>query len=97
MVLVAVRDAPDKLGRTLLVGGAARAVLLAAARMEDHAVLCDRQAFGMEDGEPGWRGGGRRGEVHHHAIVVQQGDDAVKPAEVVLAGTWFEPCPGEDP
>ena len=54
MVLVAVRDAPDQFRSPLLVGGAARAVLLAGAGMEDYAVLCDGQALGVEGGEPGW-------------------------------------------
>src|SRR5687767_10375950 len=97
MVLVAVRDAPDQLGGPLLVRGAARAVLLAGAGMEDYAVLRDGQALGVEGGEPGWWRSGRRGEVHHYTVLVQQGDDAVQPAEVVLAVARFQLRPGEDP
>src|SRR5215213_8139126 len=70
MVLVAVRDAPNQISRPFLVSGAARAVLLAGAGMEDDAVLPDRQALGVELGKPGRRGGGRCGEVHHHAVLV---------------------------
>src|SRR5215210_8116944 len=65
--------------------------------MEDDAVLRNGHALRVEDGEPGWWGGGRRGEVHHHAALVKEGDDAVKPVEVVLTWSWFQLCPGEDP
>src|SRR5829696_7686325 len=72
MVLVAVRDAPNQISRPLLVSGAARAVLLAGAGMEDDAVLPDRQALGVELGKPGRRGGGRCGEVQVHAGLAHQ-------------------------
>jgi hypothetical protein len=55
MVLVAVSDAPDELRSPLLVGGAARAVLLAGTGMEDDAVLRDRQALGVMLGKLGRR------------------------------------------
>src|SRR5215211_2567060 len=97
MVLVAVRDQPYERRGPLFVGCAARAVVLAGAGMKDHALLRNRQAFGVEGGEPGGRGGGRRGEVDHDAVLVQEGDDAVEPAEVVLAGAGFDLRPGEDP
>src|SRR5215212_7596327 len=97
MVFVAVRDQPDEPRGPLLVGGAARAVVLASAGVKDDAFLCDGQAFGVEGGEPGWRGGSRRSEVDHDAVLVQEGDDTVEPAEVVLAGAGFELRPGENP
>jgi hypothetical protein len=97
MVLVTVRDALNQLSCPLFVGGTARAVLLAGAGMEDDALLRNGQALGVEGGEPWWWRGCCRGEVHHYAVVVQEGDDAVQPVEVVLARVGFQLCPGEDP
>jgi hypothetical protein len=64
--------------------------------MERDALPRYGQALGVQPGEPRWgRGGGRR-EVNHHAVLVEEVHDPVKPAEIVLIGAGLQLRPEED-
>lgn len=71
--------------------GAARAELVAGA------VGGHRQRLGVLAVEPGGRRDGRGAEVGTDAVLVQQVEQSVQPAEVVRSPGGFEQRPGEDP
>ncbi len=83
-------------GGGLGVLGRAGAVGLPGAVAEHRAVHGDRADVRVGLLEPGrGRGGGRR-QVDPDPGLVQQPDDPVQPAEVVLPGPGLQPRPGED-
>lgn len=67
------------------------------AELVAHALGGDRQGVGMAAVEPDRRRHGRGAEVDADAVLVQQIDHPVEPAEVVLPRRGFEEGPGEDP
>ena len=80
--------------RGVAVGGRARAERLAPARPQRRADPVDRQALGVQLGEPRGRRGARRREVDRDAPAVQQVDDPVQPAEVEPVGGRMQQRPG---
>lgn len=69
----------------------------AGAELVAHALLGHGQRLGVGAVEPGGRGGGGRAQVDADAVLVQQVEDPVEPAEVVLPRGGFQQGPGEDP
>ncbi len=96
MLGVPLHQSRDELPRPLAVHGRARAVLLATADRQSHAVLGHGQRLGMPHREPWRRRRGGRGEVDADPVRVQEVEHLVEPGEVVLARTRLEARPRED-
>lgn len=97
VVAVAAGELGGDAGGGLAVGGGAVADRPARAEGVPHALAADRQRLGVGAVEPGGRRHGGCGQVDPDAVLVQQVEEPVEPAEVVPAGGGFQQGPGEDP